>query len=71
MPASAPHPLLAKVERHLAATGLSAAAFGKSVLGDPRFVYQLRKGREPRRRTVETVTEAIQRAKQRRPEAAD
>lgn len=54
-----PHPLLARVERFLAKSGMSAATFGLAAVGDPKFVYQLRKGREPRRKTVQRVTDWI------------
>lgn len=63
---SAPDPsarLLAKIERFLSSTGMSAAAFGKLVMKDPRFVYQLRKGRELRRKTIERVTEDFEKAR--------
>ncbi len=35
--------------------GVPAARFGREVMGDPRFVFDLRNGREPRERTVERV----------------
>ena len=43
--------LLAAIERFLAATGMSAAAFGTEALSDPVLVYEMRKGRELRRAT--------------------
>lgn len=51
-PSPETHPLLPKVERFLRQHGVGAVTFGMSVIGDPRFVYQLRKGREPRLQTV-------------------
>lgn len=37
--------LLADVEAFLATSGMTPTGFGKAVLGDPKFVPQLRKGR--------------------------
>jgi len=48
-----------KVEDFLAATGLSASQLGTKALGDPRFVYDLREGREPRTETRKTVLKFI------------
>ncbi len=50
-----PHPLLARVERFLSRTGMKPSTFGMVAVGDPNFVYQLREGREPRRKTVQKV----------------
>jgi len=50
-----PHPLLAKIERFLAASKMSAARLGKDALNDPRFVYQLRKGRDPGWKTQQKI----------------
>jgi len=47
--------LLRDVERFLKAGKLSAARFGREVMGDPRFVFDLRRGREPKPQTVEKV----------------
>ena len=44
--------LLERIERHLAERGLAATRFGRQVVGDPRFVDDLRAGRKPRERTV-------------------
>jgi hypothetical protein len=46
-PGFRPHPLLADVEEFLARTGVSPTAFGRDAMGDPRFVFDLRGGREP------------------------
>ena len=40
--------LLIKIERHLRRCGVSPSRFGREVAGDPRFVFDLRRGREPR-----------------------
>lgn len=47
--------LLRDVEKFLKASQISAARFGREVMRDPRFVFDLRKGREPRRATVNRV----------------
>lgn len=40
-------PLIMIVERFLRETGMSATQFGREAIGDPRFVADLRRGREP------------------------
>lgn len=47
--------LLREVEKFLKNSNMPAARFGREVLKDPRFVFDLRRGREPRPRTVERV----------------
>lgn len=47
--------LLREVEKFLSASKISAARFGREVMGDPRFVFDLRNGREPRLATVSRV----------------
>lgn len=44
-----------KVERYLCKEGVSASAFGRRAMGDPRFVHDLRRGREPRTRTIRRI----------------
>ena len=55
--ASGGHPvhLLRDVEKFLRASQISAARFGRDAMRDPRFVFDLRKGREPRLETVSRV----------------
>ncbi len=48
--------LLAAIERYLRDSGVTASRFGRDALGDPGFVRWLRRGREPRDRTVQRVT---------------
>jgi 2,4-dienoyl-CoA reductase-like NADH-dependent reductase (Old Yellow Enzyme family) len=55
--------LLREVERFLSAVDLSAARFGREVMGDPRFVFDLRKGREPKPQTIEKVKAYLESAK--------
>jgi hypothetical protein len=47
--------LLRHIERHLRATGIAPTRFGRDAVGDPRFVLDLRNGREPREATVTRV----------------
>jgi hypothetical protein len=47
--------LLMVVERHLRAGAVSPSRFGRQVSGDPRFVFDLRRGREPRPATAARV----------------
>jgi 2,4-dienoyl-CoA reductase-like NADH-dependent reductase (Old Yellow Enzyme family) len=44
--------LLLRIERHLRRSRISATRFGREAMGDPRFVRDLRNGREPRPKTV-------------------
>jgi hypothetical protein len=55
--------LLAVIEAHCAASGMSKSGFGAMAVGDPRFVDDLRSGREPRRKTVNRVLEFISTAR--------
>ena len=47
--------LLRDVEKYLKNSNTPAASFGREAMGDPRFVFDLRNGREPRPRTVQKV----------------
>jgi hypothetical protein len=47
--------LLRDVEKYLKNSNTPAARFGREAMGDPRFVFDLCRGREPRARTVERV----------------
>jgi len=51
---------LAEIEAFLKTSGSDATAFGKLALGDPSFVFDLRKGRSPSTRTMEKVRAAMQ-----------
>jgi len=48
-------PLLTKIERHLRTTAISPSRFGREAARDPRFVFDLRRGREPRDATTRRV----------------
>lgn len=43
------------VEKHLKTWRIPPTRFGRDVVGDPRFVFDLRDGREPRLRTERRV----------------
>ena len=45
-----------RIEIYLQRSGTTATRFGREVLGDPRFVFDLRKGREPRSPTAARVS---------------
>lgn len=47
--------LLRKIEHYLKLTDTSPASFGRACVGDPKFVFDLRNGREPRARTASRV----------------
>lgn len=47
--------LLHRVEKYLRATRTPPTRFGREAVGDSRFVFDLRAGREPREATVEKV----------------
>lgn len=47
--------LLHMIESHLRQTGISPSRFGRQVMGDPRFVHDLRNGRQPRIGTEQRV----------------
>lgn len=47
--------LLREVERFLRQSELAPTRFGREAVGDPRFVFDLRNGRDPRPQTVARV----------------
>jgi len=47
--------LLREVEKFLRQNDTPATRFGREAVGDPRFVFDLRRGRDPRPSTVERV----------------
>ena len=56
--------LLRDVEKFLRHSGTAATRFGRDVVGDPRFVLDLRNGREPRPLTAARVRAYIEAAAQ-------
>lgn len=55
--------LLREVENFLRATKVPPARFGREVMRDPRFVFDLRNGREPRPRTIERIRQFLEDAR--------
>lgn len=51
----APDPFLDHIEEFLQKTGMTPTALGQKACGDPRFVFDLRGGRECRRATRDKV----------------
>jgi hypothetical protein len=47
--------LIRQIEVFLRRTGMRATTFGRLAARDPRFVFDLRQGREPRRATERRV----------------
>ncbi len=48
--------LLARIHRYLRRTGVPPTRFGRDVVNDPRFVLDLRNGREPGATMIARVT---------------
>jgi hypothetical protein len=53
--------LLSSIEKFLRRSGTPPTRFGREAVGDPRFVLDLRKGREPRPATVSRVSDYLAR----------
>jgi hypothetical protein len=51
--------LLSRINHHLRATGMPETKFGRLAVHDPRFVSDLRNGRQPREATVARVERYI------------
>ena len=47
--------LLHRVEKYMRATRTPPTRFGREAVGDSRFVFDLRAGREPREATIQKV----------------
>ena len=52
--------LLREIEDYLRRSQVPPARFGRDAVGDPRFVFDLRNGREPRPRTERRVRAYIE-----------
>jgi hypothetical protein len=52
--------LLRDVENFLRISNVPPARFGREVMGDPRFVFDLRNGREPRPRTIARIRKFLE-----------
>ena len=53
--------LLQRIERHLRRSGTAATRFGREAVNDPRFVTDLRNGRELRPRPAARVLDYLSR----------
>lgn len=51
--------LLRRINHHLRATGMPETKFGRLAVRDPRFVSDLRNGRQPRAATIARVERYI------------
>lgn len=51
--------LLERIERHMKRRRMPPTRFGREAIGDPKFVFQLREGREPRSATVRRVLDYL------------
>lgn len=47
--------LLHRIEQFLKARRIPPTRFGRDVVGDPNFIFDLRDGRDPRERTIQRV----------------
>jgi hypothetical protein len=56
--------LLRTIEIYLRRTGIPATRFGREAVGDPRFVGDLRNGREPRMQTEMRVRAYLEQRQQ-------
>lgn len=56
--------LLREVEKFLRSNDTPPTRFGREALGDPRFVFDLRNGRDPRPRTIARVLAYLEGAPQ-------
>ncbi|MFG1364684.1 hypothetical protein [Xanthobacter versatilis] len=50
-----PEAFKAEIEAFISKNGIAPTRFGKEAVGDPKFVFDLRQGREPSWRTAERV----------------
>lgn len=49
------HPILQDIEAYCASRGIKPCQFGQMAMGDPSLVASLRRGRDPRSRTVAAI----------------
>lgn len=54
-----PESILARVDAYLVGKAVTPTAIGKAIAGDPNFIFDLRHGREPRRKTLEKVAQRM------------
>ena len=56
--------LLREIEKYLRRNDTAPTRFGREVVGDPRFVFDLRNGRDPRPATIARVRAYLEGAPQ-------
>jgi hypothetical protein len=52
--------ILRKIEIFMRTSDVTAARFGRDAVNDPRFVFDLRNGREPRPETIARVIDFLE-----------
>lgn len=52
--------LLRTIEIFLRSSGVPATRFGRDAINDPRFVFDLRRGREPGPKTVARIVDFLE-----------
>jgi hypothetical protein len=57
--------LLGRVERYLRRSGTPPTRFGREALGDPRFVFDIRRGRQLQRRTERRLADYLDQCERR------
>ena len=62
--------LLRRIEHYLERSGTAATRFGRDAARDPRFVFDLRRGREPRPRVEARILAFLEEAESRIRESA-
>ena len=56
--------LLREIEKFLRRSDTAPTRFGRDAVGDPRFVFDLRNGRDPRPQTIKRVLAYLEAATQ-------
>ena len=54
--------MLREIEKFLRRSHTAPTRFGRDAVGDPRFVFDLRRGREPRPVTIQRVRDFLEAA---------
>ena len=62
-----PSDLISAIEAFLAEAGMKASQFGKDSVGDPNFVFDVRKGRSPSIKVARRALEFIEEQRRSRP----
>jgi hypothetical protein len=48
--------VLQAIDEYLGVSGMAASRFGREAVGDPRLVFDMRKGRKPRAPLIARIT---------------